>query len=56
MQDMIVIAVILAIVGGASLYIYCAKKRGARCIGCPAGESCSRKADGASCSCGCGDK
>ena len=54
MQDLIVIAAVLAIVGAAAFYVYRAKKRGAKCIGCPMGESCSRKAGGSSC--GCGDE
>lgn len=49
MANVIVIAVILAIVGLATRYIYKAKKRGQKCIGCPAGGSCS------SCGCGCGE-
>ena len=35
MTDLILIAVIAAIVGSAGLYIYKAKKRGQTCIGCP---------------------
>ncbi len=37
----IVIAVIVAILGSAIFYIVRAKKRGVKCIGCPAGSSCS---------------
>ncbi len=48
MQNIILIAVILIIVGGAALYIYRAKKRGNHCIGCPHGGQCGRK------QCGCG--
>lgn len=39
--DYILIAVVLLIVGGAALYIYRAKKRGAKCIGCPSAHKCS---------------
>lgn len=38
--DIIIIAVIVLIIGGAALYIYRAKKRGVKCIGCPNGASC----------------
>lgn len=38
--DYIVIAIILAIVGAASYYIYRAKRSGRKCIGCPGGASC----------------
>ena len=48
MADIIIIAVIIAAVGGAGYYIYRAKKNGQTCIGCPGGKNCSGK-------CGCGD-
>ena len=35
MTDLIIVLVVLAIVGGAGRYIYKAKKRGAKCFGCP---------------------
>lgn len=43
MTDVIIILVVLAIVGGAGTYIWRAKKRGQRCIGCPCAgkEGCS---------------
>lgn len=40
MTDLIVIVVIIAIVGGASLYIVRERKCGVKCIGCPAGATC----------------
>lgn len=46
MIDLIVILVILLIVGGASYYVYRAKKNGKKCIGCPGGPGCGGK-----CSC-----
>lgn len=46
MIDMIVIALVVLVVGGASFYIYKAKKKGQKCIGCPYGKEC-----GGSCSC-----
>ena len=52
--DIIVIALIAIIVGGASYYIYRAKKNGRKCIGCPDSSKCSGHC--ASCSCGCGSK
>lgn len=51
--DFIVIGVIALIVGGASYYIYRAKKSGRKCIGCPDSQTCSGHC--ASCSC-CGNK
>lgn len=38
--DVIAIAVIVIIIGLASLYIYRAKKSGKKCIGCPYSDSC----------------
>ena len=43
--DIVIIAVIVAILGLAARYVYKAKKSGAKCIGCPNG--------GSGCSCGC---
>lgn len=51
MTDIIVVLVLLTILGGAAFYVYRAKKKGARCIGCPHSGSCG-KADCGSCSCG----
>ena len=46
MNDTIIIAAIVAIIGGAAYYIYRAKKSGAKCIGCPYAKCC-----GGACSC-----
>ena len=43
--DIVVIAVIVLIIGGASFYMYRAKKKGQKCIGCPYSKEC-----GGSCS------
>ena len=40
LTDVIVIAVLIAILGGAAWYVYKAKKSGKKCIGCPDGCSC----------------
>lgn len=53
MTDIIVIAIVLLIVGGAVAYIIRAKKRGVKCIGCPESKTCSGRCGGV-CS-GCGD-
>lgn len=50
-MDLLVIAVIAAILGGAGWYIYKSKKAGKKCIGCPDGGSCSGACSGG---CGCG--
>ncbi|MBM6829759.1 FeoB-associated Cys-rich membrane protein [Anaerotignum lactatifermentans] len=51
MESIIVAMIVLAILGAACIYIYKAKKNGAKCIGCPAGGSCASQKG--SCSCGC---
>lgn len=55
--DYLILAVIVAVVGGAALYIYRAKKSGKKCIGCPDSGSCSsgKSACNGSCCC-CEDK
>ncbi len=47
MSNVIGIAVLLAIVGGAAAYIVRAKKQGQACIGCPYAKQCAAKG----CSC-----
>ena len=49
MEDVIIIVVLLAIVGGIVWYLHRAKKRGEHCIGCPCLGQCGGK-----CSGGCG--
>lgn len=41
MTNLIAAVILVFIVGGAVFYIIRAKKSGAKCIGCPAGGSCS---------------
>ena len=54
MEDIIIIAILAVLIGGAMWYIIKAKKNGARCIGCSAGGNCSCGGDKASaCGCGC---
>lgn len=50
--DFILAAVVLAILGGAAVYIRSAKKKGKKCIGCPDSGKCSGMCSG--CSGGCG--
>jgi hypothetical protein len=47
MENIIIIAVLALIIGGAAAYVIRAKKKGKKCIGCPYGGSCS-----GSCACG----
>ena len=50
-ENIVLIAVIALILGGAGFYIFKAKKSGKKCIGCPDSGSCSGNCSG--CSCGC---
>lgn len=43
MEDIIVIAIIVVIVGLAAFYVIKQKKKGKKCIGCPYGSSCGSK-------------
>lgn len=43
MANVILIGVLIVLVGAAVFYIYKEKKKGTRCIGCPAGGQCSGK-------------
>lgn len=51
MTNLLVAAVLALILGAAILYIYRAKKRGVKCIGCPSGQACASAQGG--CSGGC---
>jgi len=52
MTNIVVALILAAIVAGAALYIYKAKKDGQACIGCPNSKKCGSK----NCSCGCLEK
>lgn len=59
MENIIIIAVVVIIVGLAALYIYKAKKSGQKCIGCPHSKSCNKTehlcgGNCSGCSGGCG--
>ena len=55
MTDIIIIGILLIVVGGAIFYIVQAKKKGAKCIGCPAAGNCPSRA-GSKKPCGCGSQ
>jgi hypothetical protein len=52
MENIIIIAVLIIIIGLAGFYIYKAKKSGRKCIGCPYGDKCSSANSKGSCCCG----
>ena len=39
--DIIIVAVIVAILGGAIFFLHRAKKKGIKCVGCPDSSTCS---------------
>lgn len=51
MEDIIIIAILILILGGAAWCIYRSRKSGKKCIGCPDSSTCSGNCSG-SCS-GC---
>lgn len=51
MTDIIVAVVLLIIIGIAAVYIVKEKKKGVKCIGCPAAGQCAHAKNGG-CSCG----
>jgi len=46
MENAIVVAILLALVGGIVLYLVRAKKRGESCIGCPYAKQCGSQCNG----------
>ena len=53
MADVIVVGILVLIVGIAIVYIVKEKKKGVKCIGCPAAGNCpSRNGGHSGCSCG----
>lgn len=56
MENFIIIAVLVILIGAAITYIIKAKKSGVKCIGCPSGGTCAHKSkESSNCSgcCGC---
>ena len=52
MVNVIAILVLALILGAAAGYVYKAKKRGQKCVGCPYAKQCAARANG----CGCQTK
>ncbi len=43
MENIIIIAILVVIIGGAVGYIIRSKRKGNKCIGCPYADSCGKK-------------
>ena len=41
MVNILIIAAVLAVLGGAGYYVYKEKKSGAACVGCPNSKNCA---------------
>ncbi len=54
LTDIIVLAVVAAIIGLALWHIYSAKRKGVRCVGCPDSKTCSGHCGGCSGHCSSG--
>ena len=52
MDNFIIVAVLVLVIGGAVAYVVKAKKNGAKCIGCPDGAKCSGNCSGCTGNCG----
>jgi len=50
--DILVIAIVVAIVGLVAWYLHRQKKKGVKCIGCPDGAKCAGNCSGCSGQCG----
>lgn len=49
MENFIIIAILVIIIGVAVAYLVKAKKRGVKCVGCPYAEQCASKSNGCNC-------
>lgn len=49
MENIIILAVLILIIGLAARYVHKSKKTGGKCIGCPDGCSCPYKNSGKGC-------
>ena len=46
MKNIIIIVILLCVVGAACAYLYKAKKRGEKCVGCPYAKQCGSNCNG----------
>lgn len=53
MENFIIIAIVVLMIGTAVSHIIKEKKKGVRCVGCPDGGCCTKEIAGG-CNCGCG--
>ena len=49
MVNILIAALLVLILGGAALYLYRAKKKGRRCVGCPDSAACPHCRGGSCC-------
>lgn len=51
MENILIIAVVVLVIGCATAYIVRAKKKGVKCVGCPYAETCGKGTENCSCNC-----
>ncbi len=51
MEDFLVLAILALVLAVAIIYVVRAKKKGAKCVGCPYANSCGKNTGNGSCSC-----
>ncbi len=49
MENIIILAILVIIIGTAIAYLVKAKKRGVKCVGCPYAEQCASKSSDCNC-------
>lgn len=49
-ENILIVAIVAVILGGAIYYIIKEKKKGAKCIGCPYAKECASKKNNCNCS------
>lgn len=55
MEDLITVTIITLILGAVILYLWRARKKGVKCVGCPDGAACSGKCGSCGGCSGCGN-
>ncbi len=51
MEDILVLAILVAVLAAAIIYVVRAKKKGVKCVGCPHANTCGKNTENGSCNC-----
>ena len=52
LEDLIIVAILLVVIGLSAMYVIREKKKGTKCIGCPHSKSCGSHSETHTCNCG----